>query len=148
MKVFSRPPEHSLKQLLDSVRLNASDIRPEQLDHFFGIKNADQLEGVIGLEMYDTVCLVRSLAVLPSRRGLGLGVKLLAHGEDYARSQGVRSLYLLTQTAEAYFARHGYRRVSRQEAPDAIRRTTQFSQLCPTSSVFMMKHFEEKEYQT
>jgi amino-acid N-acetyltransferase len=139
MEVFAKPCENSVKRLLEMVRLNASDIRSEQLEHFFGIKIGEQLDGVVGLEIYGTVCLLRSLAVIPSKRSLGLGARLLAHGEYFARNKGVKSSYLLTETAEGYFARHGYHRVSRQEAPDAIKATRQFSELCPASSEFMKK---------
>jgi protein-tyrosine-phosphatase len=75
----------------------------------------------------------------PSRRGSGEGTALLRHAENQARAQGVRTLYLLTTTAEPFFARHGYARVSREAAPPAIRTTREFSGICPASSAFMSR---------
>jgi amino-acid N-acetyltransferase len=46
---------------------------------------------------------------------------------------------LLTQTAEALFAQHGYRRAERASAPAALQASPQFASLCPSSAVFMQK---------
>jgi hypothetical protein len=47
--------------------------------------------------------------------------------------------YLLTTSAADFFAHLGYKRVDRGEAPENIRATSEFSQLCPVSSVLMLK---------
>jgi amino-acid N-acetyltransferase len=60
--------------------------------------------------------------------------------EAHAAPLGVESLYLLTTTADAFFSRLGYSPASREEAPSFIKNTSQFSGLCPASSVFMCKH--------
>jgi amino-acid N-acetyltransferase len=52
---------------------------------------------------------------------------------------GVRELFLLTTTAEPIFARWGFRRVDRAEAPPAIRESREFASLCPASAVFMAR---------
>jgi amino-acid N-acetyltransferase len=83
--------------------------------------------------------LLRSLVVAPRRRGTGEGAALLKHAEDHARGEGVRTLYLLTNTAESFFAKHGYQRAARESAPAAIRATREFSGICPASSAFMMR---------
>jgi amino-acid N-acetyltransferase len=51
----------------------------------------------------------------------------------------VRVIYLLTTTAEEFFARRGYRRTERSSAPVAIRNTREFAGICPVSSAFMNK---------
>lgn len=43
------------------------------------------------------------LVVLPSGRRSGAGSELVRFAEDHARGRGVRQLYLLTTTAEAFF---------------------------------------------
>jgi amino-acid N-acetyltransferase len=144
VNIFNRPSEDGVKKLLNSASLDSSDLTPEHLRHFFGVGTKEELEGVVGLELFDTVGLLRSLAVDSSRRGIGLGSKLVAHAEDYARSHGVKSLYLLTVTAEDYFLHRGYQRIRREDAPAAIMATKEFSELCPTSSAFMVKQWVEK----
>ncbi|MGW8303990.1 MAG: hypothetical protein ACWGNO_18065 [Desulfobacterales bacterium] len=59
-----------------------SGIQLESIDgHFYccGISSAwgteEEPEGIVGLEVFNTVALLRSLAVTSSRRGAGLGLR-------------------------------------------------------------------------
>jgi amino-acid N-acetyltransferase len=140
MDIFNLPTEASVKRLLNAANLNSSDLTPEHMKQFFGTGAKENLDGVVGLELFGTIGLLRSLAVVSSRRRTGLGSRLVAQAEDYARNHGIKSLYLLTDTAEAFFTHRGYRRLGRDEAPHAIRETREFSEICPVSSVFMIKH--------
>ena len=79
----------------------------------------------------------------PQSRAAGIGSRLVAHAEDYAARHGVRSVYLLTTTAEGFFAARGYVRSERDDAPDSIRSTREFAGLCPASSAFMIKQLQE-----
>jgi amino-acid N-acetyltransferase len=139
MKIFSRPPEAGVKNLLAASGLDSSDLTPDHLEHFFGVGQKEELEGVVGLELFDSVGLLRSLAVASSRRRAGLGAKLVAHAEDYARKKGLASLYLLTVSAEPFFKRRGYHRTDREKAPPAIRKTKEFDEICPSNSALMVK---------
>jgi amino-acid N-acetyltransferase len=94
---------------------------------------------LIGLEQYRSVGLLRSLAVTPSCRGQGVARELVSYIESFAASRGVESLCLLTTTVEVLFIKLGYHPTSRQEAPQAIQVTSQFSGLCPSSSAFLSK---------
>jgi amino-acid N-acetyltransferase len=140
MEIFAHPNEPSVKQLLSESGLPTADITAQHLAHFFGCGHGPELEGVVGVELYGDVALLRSLAVTPDRRGSGLGSRLVAHAERHAQDQGVNSLCLLTTTAEAFFLRRGYTRIPREEAPAAIKATKEFSGICPVSSAFMVKH--------
>lgn len=142
MDIFSRPSESGVKRLLAEAGLPTSDITARHLAHFFGFGSDNDLTGVVGLEMFGESALLRSLAVAAVYRGAGLGSRLVAHAERHARDQGVRSLYLLTTTAEAFFQRRGYSRIPREKAPTAIQGTAEFSGICPASSTFMVKHLE------
>jgi amino-acid N-acetyltransferase len=138
--ISSNPNETAVKQLLSDSNLPTSDITAQHLQHFFACGSGPDLEGLVGLELYGELALLRSLAVAPNQRRSGLGARLVEHAERYARDRGVKSLYLLTTTAEAYFLRRGYARVPREKAPDSIRGTQEFSGICPSSSAFMVKH--------
>ncbi|MFC3551049.1 arsenic resistance N-acetyltransferase ArsN2 [Lysobacter cavernae] len=105
--------------------------------HLFGLRRNGVLVGVVGLEHYGRVALLRSLAVAGARRHGGSGGELLRHAENWAARSGVQQLYLLTTTAAGFFARHGYRDCMRDAAPEAIAATAQFAGLCPASSAFM-----------
>jgi amino-acid N-acetyltransferase len=140
MDIFANPDESAVKQLLSESSLPISDITTQYMQHFFGCGSGPELEGVVGLELFSEVALLRSLAVASSRRGTGVGSRLVAHAERHARDQGVQSLYLLTTTAEQFFLRHGYARIPRDKAPAAIKSTSEFSGICPVSSAFMVKY--------
>ena len=140
MNIFANPDESSVKQLLSESSLPIEDITAQHLHHFFGCGSGLELEGLVGLELYGDVALLRSLAVASSHRSAGLGARLLAHAERHAKDQGVKSLYLLTTTAEAFFLRRGYARMPREEAPEPIKKTNEFSGICPLNSTLMAKH--------
>jgi amino-acid N-acetyltransferase len=140
MHIFANPDLSAVKQLLSESSLPIEDITAQHLQHFFGCGSSLGLEGLVGLELFGEVALLRSLAVASSRRGTGVGSGLVAHAEHHARNQGVQSLYLLTTTAEQFFLRRGYARIPRDEAPTAIRNTREFSGICPASSAFMVKY--------
>jgi len=139
MDIFANPNLSAVKQLLSESRLPIEDITAQHLQHFFGCGSGLKLEGLVGLELYGEVALLRSLAVASSRRGSGVGSALIAHAERHARNQGVQSLYLLTTTAEKFFLRRDYTRIPREDAPAAIKGTKEFSGICPVSSAFMVK---------
>jgi amino-acid N-acetyltransferase len=126
-----------VRSLLDSNGLHTSDLTPEV--RLLGERDGEGLAGVVGLEAHRHVGLLRSLAVRTNRRGTGLGSELVTALEALAAGHGITDLYLLTTTAEAFFARRGYRRLPREAAPVGIRETSEFSSLCPASSAFMAK---------
>jgi amino-acid N-acetyltransferase len=125
------------KALLEASGLPTSDLTPEV--RLLGERDGDRLVGVVGLEARGAVGLLRSLAVEPGRRGGGLGSELVTALENVAAGGGITELYLLTTTAEAFFARRGYQRVPREAAPAGIRGTAEFASICPASSAFMTK---------
>lgn len=125
--------------LLSANHLPISDLQGSSIVVLFGSIEDTQLRGIVGLEMYGAAALLRSLAVIDSGRGNGLGAALVAHAEQYAAQQGADAVYLLTTTAAGFFERLGYSHAMRDAAPASIAATSQFSKLCPSSSAFMAK---------
>jgi amino-acid N-acetyltransferase len=143
LAITARPSLPSVIALLRQAGLPTEDITAERVDDFFQAGEPQAPVGIVGLELSPPYALLRSLVVAPSARSSGLGSRLLAHAETHARSRGVRSLYLLTTTAEAFFAARGYVRADRNDAPPAIRSSAEFSALCPASAAFMVKKLAE-----
>lgn len=125
--------------LLKGGALPTDDLSPSSNVVFFGYLCGNELCGVVGLEVYGSCALLRSLAVAPGHRDVGIGGKLLAHAEHEAARRGAGEIYLLTTTAGPYFSGRGYTLAERASAPAAIAATRQFSGLCPSSSSFMVK---------
>lgn len=135
-----RPSLAAVAALLREAQLPSSDLTSAHMEHFFHSGPAAAPTGVIGIEIYGSEALLRSLVVHPAHRSIGAGRALVAHAEQYARERGVRSLFLLTTTAEEFFRRQGYLTAGRDTAPASIRATSEFSELCPSTSAFLVKH--------
>ena len=130
---------HPLSRLLENNKLNADDLTPDHLQHFFGIRVMDELAAAGGIEIHGHYGLLRSLVTHPRHRGKGLANAMVKQLEQYATERGIQKLYLLTETAEHYFAKCGYATQARSNVPSAIAATTQFSDLCPDSATLMSK---------
>jgi len=139
MRIFRHPDVAAVEALLASCNLPSADLEARHFAHFFACGPAHALTGVVGLELYGSVALLRSLAVAPEARGQGLGKQLVAHMEAHAAAQGVSALYLLTDTAAPLFLSLGYAVTERAAAPAEIRGTRQFASQCPASAAFMVK---------
>jgi amino-acid N-acetyltransferase len=139
LTIRERPPQLSVVALLEAEGLPASDLTESHLEHFFFTGSDGAPSALVGLEIYGEAALLRSLVVTADARTQGVGSALVQHAEGYAAARQVRSIYLLTTTAEAYFEHRGYRRVDRAQAPASIQSTREFASLCPSSSALMIK---------
>jgi amino-acid N-acetyltransferase len=136
-ELAQRPSLAGATALLASAQLPTEDLSDAHCEHFFYTGSREAPTGLVGVELFDDVALLRSLVVSEAARGSGVGSALLHHAEDYARKRGVRTIYLLTTTAEVFFARRGFTRTDRASAPAVIRATREFAGICPASSAFM-----------
>jgi len=139
----ARPGDlEAVRRLLDASQLPSRDVEASMLTHFLVARRGAELIGVVGLEPLGDAGLLRSASVVAAERGRGLGAALTRALERHAQALGVRRLYLLTTTAEGFFTRLGYRTVARDEAPEAVRGTTEYRELCASTSVCMTRELE------
>ena len=139
LNIAPRPALAGVVALLAEAQLPTEDLTERHCEHFFFTGPDARPDGLVGVELFGEVALLRSLVVADCLRGTGAGSALLARAERHAREQGVKHLYLLTTTAEAFFTRRGYTRAARDTAPAAIRATREFTGICPGSAAFMVK---------
>jgi amino-acid N-acetyltransferase len=116
-----------------------TDDLPADLTDFVIAKEGTKLIGVAGLERFNVVGLLRSVAVDPAFQGKQVGAQLVEYILETARVVGLREVYLITTTADHYFERYGFEVVNRQDVPEAIQKTQQFSDLCPSSAIVMKR---------
>ena len=126
-----------LQQLLKANKLPSSDLKLEG-SFFIGYHNAEGiLIGSGGLEQYGNTGLLRSIAVDEKLRGLALGKEIVDNIIEKAKQLKIKDLYLLTETAHNYFLKKGFQDVPRDAVPDAIKQSTEFSQVCQVSATVM-----------
>ncbi|MCI0615275.1 arsenic resistance N-acetyltransferase ArsN2 [bacterium] len=140
MKIHFAKPEdfEEIRDLLKSANLPFEDVE-NGIGHFVLARNEQRLIGCVGLQICRDDALLRSLAVSDQERNRGLGKALVQEILEYASRLNLQNIYLLTTTAENFFRKHGFVNANRTEAPDAIRMTSEFSSLCPSTAVFMYK---------
>ena len=129
-----------VKQLLAACELPYEDIKPAHLQHFLVVRHQTNLVGVIGLELLGSFALLRSLAVQTDFRGQKIASQLTQQAEAYARAHKIKSLYLLTTTAEGFFTKQGYHTMDRNAVPVVVRETTEFRSICPSTAKCMVKY--------
>ncbi|MEX0735418.1 MAG: arsenic resistance N-acetyltransferase ArsN2 [Steroidobacteraceae bacterium] len=138
--IAQRPSRTAIIALLEGANLPTVDLTDGHLEHFFFLGARTAPFGLVGLEIHGRDALLRSLVVASDFRAAGAGSALVEHAEGYARTRSVDAIYLLTTTAEPFFAHRGYGRIEHGEAPASIRSTREYSDICPTSSALMVKH--------
>jgi len=127
-----------VERLLERNGLPTGDLRDSPATFYVAEDDGERI-GVGGIEAYGGAGLLRSVVVEASRRGSGYGSAVCDALEAEAREAGIETLYLLTTTAAEFFAARGYAAIKRSAAPDAIRDTTEFADLCPASAACMRK---------
>ncbi|TSD66809.1 GNAT family N-acetyltransferase [Inquilinus sp. KBS0705] len=138
---FEKADQHKAEviALLETQKLPAADL-PALLDNFTVAVDHDGLKGVIGLEIYGSYGLLRSLAVDEKHRDKGIASGLLQQLETDAAQKGLKAIYLLTETAQSYFERKGYEHVARMDIAEAVKASSEFSHVCPQSAIAMVKY--------
>jgi len=138
--------EVNIRRLLEASDLPTADLTTALLRNFLAQREGSELVAVGGLELAGNSVLLRSVAVAPSQRGRGLGRQMVEALEALARDRGYQQMYLLTTSAERYFGKLGYERVTRESAPPGVRGTKEFSSLCPSSSSLMVKTLKPRVF--
>ncbi len=134
----------TIRALLLDAGLPVADLDQAQLEGFLVAVDDDVVVGLIGLEVFGRTGLLRSLVVASRARRAGLGGKLVGALESAAEAAGIEELWLLTIDAERFFERQGFSIVERSVVPDSIRRTDEFSGLCPDSAYLMVKRLDAR----
>jgi len=95
--------------------------------------------GSAALELYGSAALLRSVAVATRLRGRGLGAALTVAALDLARRSGVRTVYLLTETAGRFFPKFGFAAITRAQVDPVVLESPEFTTACPKSALVMVK---------
>lgn len=124
-------------KLLETAKLPTAGVK----DHIqnFILEFSDQtLIACAGLEIHGQAGLLRSVVVNAAERSHGIGSKLVKSILEHARTQQLSSIFLLTESAENYFPRFGFKRISRTEIPESLQASEELRGACPDTAVVMM----------
>ncbi len=133
----------SILNLLMEVDLPGEGVK-NHISNFLTLKSGGmdpELEpwGCVGLEIYGDSALLRSMAISPEYQGKGLGTVLTEAIIEDARKKGIKSLFLLTETAEDFFKRFGFQLVERELVPEDVRQSIEFTKLCLEAPAMMLR---------
>jgi amino-acid N-acetyltransferase len=125
-----RPAVHAL---LRSHRLPLEGFDDHHVDALVA-KNQNVVIGSAAIEIYGRYGLLRSVAVADGHRGQDVGTQLTRAAIARARELDLSALYLLTETASAFFPRFGFAAVSREQIPVDVKASVEFTTACPASA--------------
>ena len=133
-------PEHFDKvvELLSQLHLPPDGLREHLATTLVAVEES-AVVGSAALEMYPDGALLRSVAVARGLQGGGLGRELVGAALLLARQRHVPAVYLLTTTAERYFPRFGFERITRADVPATVQSSVEFTSACPSSAIVMRK---------
>lgn len=123
--------------LLKTNELPVSDLTVDK--DLFVVTDGGLVVGTAGLETFHDCGLLRSLSVRKNFRNKGLGKLMVTQLEEIATRKGISHLYLLTTTAKEFFENQGYITIERNDAPQPIQTTEEFSTLCAATAILMKK---------
>ena len=128
----------AIKQLLVGSLLPSRDVGGAH-QRFIMASESGRLIGCAGLQVAGQDGLVRSMAVHWTRRNAGLGSRLHERLLLEAAMAGVRTLYVVTSTAEDFFDGHGFRRIAAHAVPPELQASEEFTAFVPGGSTVMSR---------
>src|SRR5688572_3349279 len=126
----------AFRSLLKSSGLPADDLDFKK-DLLVGYYEGDELVGTGGLEIYGPYALLRSLSVKFGIRGKSVGTTITEYLLQEAKKRNLKSIYLLTETAQGFFLKKGFKAIARDAVPPQVKVSSEFSHVCPTSAAVM-----------
>ena len=125
-----------IHQWLNQAGLPTEDVSEVLTSLYLGM-NGEAVVGIGGIERHGEDGLLRSLVIAEPFRQQGYGQGLCQQLIQKAQADNIQALYLLTNTADHFFAKFGFEQIDRQAAPATMQSTTEFSHLCPDTAICM-----------
>jgi len=133
--------EPLIRLLLGRVKLPIESVGKDTTTFYVGTER-ETIVAVAGYEFYGEDALLRSVAIEPGLQKKGIGSQLVDSMLSIAKRRGIKRVVLLTDTAPKFFARKGFVVTERSAIQnEGLKRSSEFSYLCPTSSICMVFEF-------
>lgn len=125
-----------IEDVLQKENLPFQDVNAENIQFYMAFSDADFV-GIVGLEKFSDIALLRSMVVFDKFRNKGYGCKIISQIREEATAKGIRETFILTTTAKDFFQHLGFEIIEREDVPNDIKSTTEFTSLCPSSATCM-----------
>jgi amino-acid N-acetyltransferase len=129
----------SINKLLQTADLPLVEASDNTQYFYKAINTKNEIVGAIGLEVYGRYGLLRSLVVSNEYRNKGIANDLVGQIVKLSAGLNLKEVYLLTTTAYKYFEKHHFERMHRNDAPEEIKQSKEFSSICTVSAIVMQK---------
>lgn len=126
----------TIEKILQKEKLPYQDANAENI-HFFMAFADKEFVGIVGLEKFSDVALLRSLVVFDKFRNKGYGREIINQIIEYSKKKEIKELFILTTTVKYFFEHLGFKVIERGNVPNDIKSTTEFTSLCPASATCM-----------
>lgn len=121
--------------LLERTGLTTTGI--EDVTSFRICQKDGKTAGCFGIVHSGDGAMLRSFAVEPEMQGTGIGSFMAVQSMKYAIENEIMPMYLLTNTADKFFAKFGFVEITREDIPKILMDSTALGEYCPCSSVCM-----------
>lgn len=128
-------PDQDVLSLLDAAGLPQPDASPVT---YWKLYEGSSCQGIVGVERWGTVALLRSLTVREVVRQHGLAARLTRAALEFLQNRGTREVWLFTETAHDYFLKWGFVDRSRSLTPPVILESQEGRGACPTDAAIMV----------
>jgi amino-acid N-acetyltransferase len=135
-RISSTEDLQAILNLLTECSLPILDIEPGK-QSFIVAEFEGEMIGCAGLEVYGQKGLFRSLAIHSTYRNLNIGKLLTDEVLALGREKGISEFYLLTNTAEGFFKKLGWKVTDRNEVSSEISKSSEFASICPSTAICM-----------
>lgn len=126
----------TIEKILQKENLPYQDVNAENIKFFMAFGD-NEFVGIVGLENYSDVALLRSMVVFDNFKKKGFGRKIVNYVLEEAKAKGIKEIFILTTTAKDFFERLGFEVIERERVSNDIKSTTEFTSLCPASATCM-----------
>ena len=140
MKIEPASPRDlpAVRQLLQRHQLLLEGVE-EHVQTMLVSRDDANIVGTAGLEFYKDGALLRSVAVDPAVQGQRVGRQLVEAALRLAQRRDANAVYLLTTTAQRFFSKFGFERISRADVPESVLASVEFQSACCDSAAVMRK---------
>lgn len=94
--------------------------------HFLFVEemNRKKIVGTVGLEVYQTVGMLRLFVIDPSTKNARIGFMLIELMLAYAKNLSLKKIYLITEKGQIFFEKRGFQKTSFGMLPIEVEEST------------------------